>query len=328
MKDWDGNKNSIYKTLGASNHTEKEREINDFYATDPISIDKLLQVETPNKLIWECACGCGDLSKRLEYFGYNVKSTDLVYRDYGEGNIDFLECKENFNGDIITNPPYKCFDSITEIKTNNGWKFYNELCKNDKILSVNINSQELEWANIINVIEKDVNEELLHFKHKFLDILVTNEHRMFTYSSINNKPQIKNNDVYLAKDIKQTSYIPLRRYKWEGHKNDKFILKGCFVSNGQMDIWHTDIEIKMIYWVRFFGFWLADGCCRYTLNSKNNRRYTISIKQSINNNDIVEMILKNLPFKYKKYKNKNNTYNYEINNKQLWLYLSTIGKSK
>ena len=25
MKDWNGNSNSIYKTLGASNHTDKER---------------------------------------------------------------------------------------------------------------------------------------------------------------------------------------------------------------------------------------------------------------------------------------------------------------
>ena len=32
--DWTGNLNSIYKTLGASNHTDKEREENDFYATD------------------------------------------------------------------------------------------------------------------------------------------------------------------------------------------------------------------------------------------------------------------------------------------------------
>ena len=27
MKDWTGNKNSVYKTLGASNHTDKERQI-------------------------------------------------------------------------------------------------------------------------------------------------------------------------------------------------------------------------------------------------------------------------------------------------------------
>ena len=41
-KDWTGNKNSIFKTLGASNHTTKERENNDYYATDPIAIDSLI----------------------------------------------------------------------------------------------------------------------------------------------------------------------------------------------------------------------------------------------------------------------------------------------
>lgn len=42
-KDWTGNRKSIYSTLGASNHTDKEREKNDFYATDPIAIDALLR---------------------------------------------------------------------------------------------------------------------------------------------------------------------------------------------------------------------------------------------------------------------------------------------
>lgn len=41
-KDWTGNGKSIFTTLGASNHTEKEREINDYYATDPIAVDALL----------------------------------------------------------------------------------------------------------------------------------------------------------------------------------------------------------------------------------------------------------------------------------------------
>ena len=44
MKDWTGNGNSIFKTLGASNHTDKERESQDYYATDPIAIDKLAAV--------------------------------------------------------------------------------------------------------------------------------------------------------------------------------------------------------------------------------------------------------------------------------------------
>lgn len=106
--DWTGNSNSIYKTLGASNHTDKEREENDFYATQSIAIDKLYVTgELTCRNIWECACGQGDLSKRLEDFGYNVTSTDLIDRGYGKGGVDFLKCTEVFNGDILTNSPYK-----------------------------------------------------------------------------------------------------------------------------------------------------------------------------------------------------------------------------
>lgn len=59
MKDWTGNRKSMFVTLGASNHTDKERESNDFYATDPIAIDKLVTVIQLPRKIWECACGTG-----------------------------------------------------------------------------------------------------------------------------------------------------------------------------------------------------------------------------------------------------------------------------
>lgn len=109
MKDWTGNKNSIFKTLGASNHTEKERAQDDYYATDPVAIDLLLLKENPSKNIWECACGEGHLSKALESRGYNVISTDLKNRGCGISGVDFLLLDEtgDFDGDIITNPPYR-----------------------------------------------------------------------------------------------------------------------------------------------------------------------------------------------------------------------------
>lgn len=37
--DWTGNKKSTFVQLGASNHSNKEREQNDFYATDPKSLE-------------------------------------------------------------------------------------------------------------------------------------------------------------------------------------------------------------------------------------------------------------------------------------------------
>lgn len=107
-KDWVGNTKSVYATLGASNHAvDSDREENDFYATDPTTLTPLLQKEKLNHHIWECACGQGHLAKELIKNGYEVKSTDLINRGYGVGGVDFLSEKTKFDGDILTNPPYK-----------------------------------------------------------------------------------------------------------------------------------------------------------------------------------------------------------------------------
>lgn len=102
-----GNSKTLGVTLGASNHSERIRADDDFYSTNPVAIDYLLEHEDFDKNIWECACGNGKLSERLKENGFNVKSTDLVYRGYGEReSIDFLLQNQVFDGDIITNPPY------------------------------------------------------------------------------------------------------------------------------------------------------------------------------------------------------------------------------
>ena len=111
-KDWTGNQTSIFKTLGASNHTENDREENDFYATDPQAINLLCEVEQFDKNILEPACGQGHLSKRLIEYGYQVLSYDLIDRGYGIQN-DFLKTT-SWNGDIITNPPYKIAKEFIE----------------------------------------------------------------------------------------------------------------------------------------------------------------------------------------------------------------------
>ena len=108
-KDWSGNGKSVFVTLGASNHTDKEREPNDFYATDPIAIDKLIgSIGFIPSVVWECACGTGCLSERLKQYCHGVVSTDAIDRGYGQVQ-DFLLAKEMPSGCscIITNPPYK-----------------------------------------------------------------------------------------------------------------------------------------------------------------------------------------------------------------------------
>lgn len=109
IRDWTGDVRSVYATIGASNHSLETRQSDDYYATEPLAIDKLLTVETPYSVVWECACGAGHLSERLKEKGFTVISSDLVNRGY-EGTIiqDFLTSNPPPERcDIITNPPYK-----------------------------------------------------------------------------------------------------------------------------------------------------------------------------------------------------------------------------
>ena len=119
-KDWTGNKKSIYTTLGASNHTDKEREQNDYYATEPKALELLLELEAFSPYVWECACGEGHLSEVLKSHGYKVKSSDIINRGYiGTETLDFLkvnrqDIKQDVSRDIITNPPYKYAKDFVE----------------------------------------------------------------------------------------------------------------------------------------------------------------------------------------------------------------------
>lgn len=99
----------VFTTLGSSNHVPEEREAFDYYATDPKAVEMLLELEQFAPVIWEPACGEGHISKVLQAHGYKVISTDLVYRGFGDPEpLDFLkDTLEDFEGDIITNPPYK-----------------------------------------------------------------------------------------------------------------------------------------------------------------------------------------------------------------------------
>ena len=65
-KAWKGNGNSIWKTLGASNHTDKDREPSDFYSTDPKALDLFYPKFPIHHKVWECACG-EDAREHVDY---------------------------------------------------------------------------------------------------------------------------------------------------------------------------------------------------------------------------------------------------------------------
>lgn len=334
-KDWTGNENSTYTMLGASNHVDYDRAEHDYYSTDPKAAEMLLEIE-PNlsDSIWECACGENALSNVFKAHGKTVRCSDLVVRCDGIEQLDFLTCNEPMHDtDIITNPPYKCYDSDTQCYTKRGWLNYGEVREDDEVLSVNPYTMELEWSGIKAIIirDKSEDEKMYHFKKQRMDIMVTSGHRMFVFNHDNNSLILESGDLVKSERIKKAHYIPRCGYTWKGTSKNEFVLPAIEGNVCAQPVHKKEITIDMNDWLDFFGLWLADGCCRHTLNVQGNQRKTVTIKQSERTADKVREILSKLPFTYKESLDTKNRkvpcINFEIHNEQLWSYLKQFGKS-
>lgn len=71
--------------------------------------------------------GGGALSIELKRLGYTVYSSDLYDYGYGESGVDFFKCNNVFDGNTITNPPYKYINNwikhTLEITSNKAYIF-------------------------------------------------------------------------------------------------------------------------------------------------------------------------------------------------------------
>lgn len=93
------------QAIVGSSRNNGEREQDDYYPTPAYAVEELLKREKFIGNIWECACGDGSISNLLLDKGFDVKSSDLIDRGFGD-QFDFLQSK--FKADnIVTNPPYK-----------------------------------------------------------------------------------------------------------------------------------------------------------------------------------------------------------------------------
>lgn len=103
-------KNSALAYVG--HNANNDREENDFYPTPDNATKSLLDRQKFDGNIWECACGNGAMSKLMIEEGYDVYSSDLIDRGYGETGIDFLQSTKQVDN-IVTNPPFNLATEFT-----------------------------------------------------------------------------------------------------------------------------------------------------------------------------------------------------------------------
>lgn len=105
--------NDKLRTLGATNHSEYEREVYDFYATDPQAVNDLLEkipeLGKKGLEVLEPCAGLGHLANRYMMLTKNfVKQSDIISRSPEIEEIDYMKADYKDKYDLIlTNFPYQ-----------------------------------------------------------------------------------------------------------------------------------------------------------------------------------------------------------------------------
>ena len=271
---------------------------------------------------------------KMEYTGGDDNDIEVGVKTPLEGNGDFRsqECLDILDeADIVvTNPPFSCYSSDTEVMTDNGWKLIKDVdISKDIIMSLNPDTKNIEMVKAVDYIKNPVNGELYNYHTRHMDFCVTGNHRMYAEYRNCNGENVSIPFVN-AEDVKKSYMLPLAGFSWSGKDEKYFILPATtqLEQYSRKEITVPEKKILMEGWLEFFGFYIAVGCYRNHINSYGKRDYTISIKQNKDNEKYVLNLIKKLGYKVEISRGSTDSNNnYNIYSKQLWEYLSQFGRS-
>lgn len=186
---------------------------------------------------------------------------------------------KHFKMDIIY-----CVDDQTEILTQRGFLYQNELKDDDIILTIdkNYNSQ---WSDLQEVFRKEVDIECAEFDTRNFNALVTLNHRWLLQPYRGNKPMF----------FRETKDM-VGRYA----KIPKCVYKGGTTINP----FYANEEVELLAWI------FAEGYYPKQTKGSGKKSYSIIISQSVKTNSLyceeIRNILRNLGSDWKEYYYKHN----------------------
>lgn len=122
---------------------------------------------------------------------------DIVYLGSDVADMQIGKLKVRLFHGKGGNAYAKCFDCETEILTENGWKYFCDLTKNEKVATLNLKKNEFEWQQPIDYINQQYNGEMYHFKSRTIDMMVTPNHRMLVKRYDKNILQYRKKDLIM-----------------------------------------------------------------------------------------------------------------------------------
>lgn len=194
--------------------------------------------------------------------------------------------------------PHNCYDNQTEVLTQDGFKYFRDLAKEDLIATLNPHINALEYHQAYDWQKIKYSGKLLHFESRSYDLMVTPEHKMWVKSRSRRRSKHR---FIIASDLikSKTGYaeeISSFADVWIGEDKAYYIIpeikdaKDRSMVNKHQNGHQKVIPMKL--WCQFLGWYISEGSRFIT-----KRNYVIVISQYKQNNpqywqEIVDLVKK------------------------------------
>ena len=205
--------------------------------------------------------------------------------------MNHVSWRQDLNGLVadalyMAMPAGFCFDSDTEVLTEDGFKLFKDVdVEVDRIASLDPHSGKLTYAKAIAKQELKYDGLMLHWSTRYLDLMVTPEHRMLVYqrqrevskigASVgewippyhNGDPEKRSGELRFvsAFDVAQQGEVWVRKDAvWEGEEPEIFTLPKPTSSKYGRASDKAELTVGIEDYLRFMGWYLSEGSCYYS----------------------------------------------------------------
>ena len=134
---------------------------------------------------------------------------------------------------------YGCYSKDTQVLTNEGWKYFYELNKNEKIMQFDKDKNELSWVKPLNYFEYDIDDEMVLLENRHTSQLITKDHKVVCDMKKNHKQYKGKYDYIEAQNILKSDCVklPLASYYYGNLNYEYAYMVGWWLT----DAWkHKD----------------------------------------------------------------------------------------
>ena len=137
---------------------------------------------------------------------------------------------------------YNCYEKNTEVYTKDGFKLIKDVKIGEEILTLNPDTQGMEWGKCISKVEKHC-DKIAHIYNNMFDLKVDPDHTFFVYAN-----------------TKKIARIPQFRAGIESLSKNCYFYRSCkWVGENTKAIKIGELEIPTEDFCKFMGYYLSEG---------------------------------------------------------------------